>query len=95
MRRKVVLSALAALLGAIALAGCGSSASSTGVTSAKDRVVVGYYADWDMYVRGFPIYLPLSAHPHEAPLRRGAPHAPELRLREGRLRLGRSCRTRR
>jgi GH18 family chitinase len=61
MRRKVVLSALAALLGAVALAGCGSS-SSTKVTSAKDRVVVGYYADWDMYVRGFPIYLPLSAN---------------------------------
>src|SRR6476620_11118725 len=60
MRRKVVLCALAALLGATALAGCGSSAS-TKLTSAKDRVVVGYYADWDMYVRGFPIYLPLSA----------------------------------
>jgi GH18 family chitinase len=63
MRRKVVLSALAALLAAVALAGCGSSSSSSGkVTSAKDRVVVGYYADWDMYVRGFPIYLPLSAN---------------------------------
>jgi GH18 family chitinase len=60
MRRKVVPLALAAAALAIALSGCGSSAS-TKVTSAKQRVVVGYYADWDMYVRGFPIYLPLSA----------------------------------
>jgi chitinase len=46
-------------LATLVLAGCGGSAS-TKVSSAKDRVVVGYYADWDMYVRGFPIYLPIS-----------------------------------
>jgi chitinase len=49
-------------LATVVLAGCGGSAStSSKVTSAKDRVVVGYYADWDRYARGFPIYLPLSA----------------------------------
>src|SRR5467141_2026470 len=46
-------------LATLAIAGCGSSAS-TKVSSAKDMVVVGYYADWDMYVRGFPIYLSIS-----------------------------------
>ncbi|MDX6515326.1 MAG: chitinase, partial [Gaiellaceae bacterium] len=46
--------------GSLSVAGCGGGSASTKVSSAKDRVVVGYYADWDMYVRGFPIYLPLS-----------------------------------
>jgi GH18 family chitinase len=61
-RRRTLLSCALALLGAsLLVSGCGG-ASATKITSAKDRVVVGYYADWDMYVRGFPIYLPLSAN---------------------------------
>src|SRR5258706_9322345 len=64
MRRMAFTSALASLAALFVVAGSGASAG-TKIMSAKDRVVVGYYADWDRYARGFPIYLPLSASASE------------------------------
>src|SRR3954452_2391898 len=60
-RRPLLTCALAVAAAVLLLSGCGGGSASK-VSAPKDRVVVGYYADWDMYVRGFPIYLPLSAN---------------------------------
>src|SRR4051812_39883299 len=62
MRRRSPLLTLALVVAACALVAGGCGGSSAKIAAPNDRVVVGYYADWDMYVRGFPIYLPLSAN---------------------------------